>query len=194
MAGLMDCLSSGRASLMAGLMDCSPSGRASLMAGLMECLPSGRTSLMAGLMECLPSGRASLTAGLMECLPSGRATLANGMLTLRKGQSDGMLILRKGQFDGRADGLLTLRKGQPDGRADGGGNDVILRGSPHHLCDFGLSRTGSILSIRLAAVYINQCWGSDPYLDPDSQSGSGSLSRRAKMTHKNREKLINFIF
>jgi hypothetical protein len=30
----------------------------------------------------------------------------------------------------------------------------------------------------------------DPY--PDSQSGSGS--RRAKMTHKHRKKLINFIF
>jgi hypothetical protein len=83
---------------------------------------------------------------------------ADGMLTLRKGQSDGradgMLTLRKGQSNGRADGMLTFRKGQPYGRADGGGYDVILRGSPHHLCDFGLSPTGSILSIRLAAVYI----------------------------------------
>ena len=108
------------------------------------------------------------------------------------GRADGMLTLRKGQSGGRADGILTLRKGQSYGRADGGGNDVILRGSPHHLCDFGLSRTGSILSIRLAAVYINHCCGSDPYLDPDSQSGSGS--RRAKKTHKNIKKFINFMF
>jgi hypothetical protein len=43
-----------------------------------------------------------------------------------------------------------------------------------------------------------QCFGSglDPdsirLVDPDSQSGSGSW--RAKMTHKNRKKLINFMF
>jgi hypothetical protein len=33
---------------------------------------------------------------------------------------------------------------------------------------------------------------SDP--DPDSQSGYGSGSKRAKMTHKNRKKVINLIF
>jgi hypothetical protein len=32
----------------------------------------------------------------------------------------------------------------------------------------------------------------DPYTDPDSRSGSGS--KRAKMTKKNRKQLINFIF
>jgi hypothetical protein len=32
----------------------------------------------------------------------------------------------------------------------------------------------------------------DPYPDPDSQSGSGS--RRAKITHKNRKKLLKKSF
>ncbi len=35
-------------------------------------------------------------------------------------------------------------------------------------------------------------WIHNPYQDPDSQSVAGS--RRAKMTHKHRKKLINFIF
>jgi hypothetical protein len=43
----------------------------------------------------------------------------------------------------------------------------------------------------------NQCFASgfglDPYPDPGSIYGSG-ISRRAKITHKNRKKLRNFLF